>query len=153
MYAISHYNNALLFIVEPIVVRSHTPEEKCVLHDAETIFKRAIINVLGGTIVGAYMWLSTRKELCNAFEVKYGVSHANSELYVMEQIHDYRMVDDHSIVEQAQEVKHREESLKFFVVCCQISLARCIISKLSQTHTVFATSLKHKYKSSTCRET
>jgi hypothetical protein len=151
MYDISHYN-ALLFIVEPIAVQSHTPEEKRVFHDAETIFKRAIIDVLGGTIVGAYIWLSTRKELCSAFEVKYGVSHANSELYVMEQIHDYRMVDDHSI-EQAQEVKHRQESLNFFVVCRRISLARCIIAKLSQTRTDFATSLKHKYKSSTCRET
>ena len=40
----------------------------------------------------------------DTLEAKYGVSDAGSELYVMEQFHDYRMVYDHSIVEQAHEI-------------------------------------------------
>ena len=40
----------------------------------------------------------------DALEAKYGVFDAGSELYVMEQFHDYRMVDDRSVVEQAHEI-------------------------------------------------
>jgi hypothetical protein len=57
-----------------------------------------IINVLGDNVVDAYMWLPTGKEMWDALEAKYGVSDAGSELYVVEQFYDYRMVDGHSIV-------------------------------------------------------
>ena len=40
----------------------------------------------------------------DTLEAKYGVSDAGSELYVMEQFHNYRMVYDRSIVEQAHEI-------------------------------------------------
>jgi hypothetical protein len=40
----------------------------------------------------------------DALEQRYAVSDAGSELYVMEQFHDYRMVDDRSVVEQAHEI-------------------------------------------------
>ena len=53
-----------------------------------------------------HMWLDlqTDKETWDALETKYGVSDAGSELYVMEQFHDYRMVDDRSVVEQTHEI-------------------------------------------------
>ena len=60
--------------------------------------------MLGDSIVDAYVPLKTGKEMWDAFETKYGVSGAGSELYVIEQFHDYRMVDDCSIVEQAHEI-------------------------------------------------
>jgi len=41
----------------------------------------------------------------DALKAKYGVSDASSELYVMEQFHNYRMVDDHSVVEQAHKIQ------------------------------------------------
>jgi len=44
-------------VAEPRVVGPHTFEEKLVFHDADTMFKEAIINMLGDTIVDAYMWL------------------------------------------------------------------------------------------------
>ena len=44
------------------------------------------------------MTLRTSKEMWDALEAKYGVFDAGSELYVMEQFYDYRMVDDHSVV-------------------------------------------------------
>jgi hypothetical protein len=55
--------------------------------------------VLGDTIVDAYVPLQSGKEMWDALEARYGASDASSELYVMEQFHDYRMVDDRSVVE------------------------------------------------------
>jgi hypothetical protein len=48
--------------------------------------------VLGDTIVDAYVPLQSGKEMWDALEQRYGVSDAGSELYIMEQFHDYRMV-------------------------------------------------------------
>jgi hypothetical protein len=48
----------------------------------------------------------------DALEAKYGVSDAGSELYVMEQFHDYRMVDDRSVVEQTHEQWRSSSILK-----------------------------------------
>jgi hypothetical protein len=45
--------------------------------------------VLGDSIVDAYVTLQTGKEMWDALEAKYGVSDAGSELFVMEQFHDY----------------------------------------------------------------
>jgi hypothetical protein len=41
----------------------------------------------------------------DALEARYDVSNAVSELYVMEQFHDYRMVEGHPLVEQAHEIQ------------------------------------------------
>lgn len=45
-------------------------------------------------IVDAYMTFPTGKKTWDAFEAKYGVSNVGGKLYVMQQFHDYRMVDD-----------------------------------------------------------
>jgi hypothetical protein len=77
------------FVAEPRSVGPHTPEEERAFQDADTKFKAAIISVLGDSIVDAYVTLQTGKEMWDALEAKYGVSNASSELYVMEQFHDY----------------------------------------------------------------
>jgi hypothetical protein len=50
----------------------------------------------------------------DTLEAKYGVSDAGSELYVMKQFHDYRMVDDRSVVEQTHEVQTPVKELEMF---------------------------------------
>jgi hypothetical protein len=40
-----------------------------------------------------------QKAMWDALEARYGVSDAGSELYVMEQFYDYRMVEGRSVVE------------------------------------------------------
>ncbi len=85
----------------------------------------------------------------DALEAKFGVSDAGSELYVMEQFYDYKMVDDRSVVEQAHEIQmlakelenNRYELPDMFV-------AGGIIAKLPPFWSDFATSLKHRGKSS-----
>ena len=59
--------------------------------------------------------------------------------------HDYSMIDDRSVVEQAHEIQTPAKEHKFF--CCVLPdkfVEGCIIAKLPQTQTYFATSLKYK---------
>jgi transcription elongation factor GreA-like protein len=133
------------FVVEPWAVRPHTTKEERAFQHADTTFKAAILSVLEDSIVDAYVSLQTGKEMGEALEAKYGVSDAGSELYVMEQFHDYRMIDDHSAVEQAYEIQILVKELKIFGnVLPDKFVAGYIIANLPQAWTDFATSLKHK---------
>jgi hypothetical protein len=83
----------------------------------------------------------------DAIEAQYGFSGAGSELYVMEQFLDYRMVEDRSVGEQAHEI---HTLAKYLRSCSKESpcvlpnkfVARDIISKLPPSWKDFATSLK-----------
>ena len=85
----------------------------------------------------------------DALEAQYGVSDACSELYIMEQFLDYRMVEDRSVEEQAHEIHTLAKDLKNCsketpCVLPDKFMAGGIISKLSSSWKDFATSLKHK---------
>src|SRR6266508_3412526 len=63
----------------------------------------------------------------------------------MEQFHDYKMVDDRSVVEQAHEIQSLAKELENFpCVLHDKFVAGCIIAKLPHSWKNFATSLKHK---------
>jgi transcription elongation factor GreA-like protein len=117
------------FVAEPRLVGSHTPEKERAFQDADTTFKGGIISVLGDSIVDAYVTLQTGKEIWDALEAKYGVSDdAASDLYVMEQFHNYRMVDDSFVVEQAHEIQTlAKENSRILVQCCRISLLQAVL--------------------------
>jgi hypothetical protein len=53
------------------------------------------LSIIGDSLVDAYVQLLTRKAMWDALKACYRVSDAGSELYVMEQFHDYRMVEGH----------------------------------------------------------
>jgi len=55
--------------------------------------------------VNSYITCTTGKELWDALEGKFGVSDAGSELYIMEQFYDYKIVDNRSVVEQAHGIQ------------------------------------------------
>jgi transcription elongation factor GreA-like protein len=114
------------FIAEPRAVEPHTPDEERAFQHVDTTFKTAILSVLGDSIVDAYVPLQTGKAMWDTLEAKYGVSNAGSELYVMEQFHDYRMVDGHSVVEQAHKVQTLAKEPKCLDVCCLTSLWQAI---------------------------
>ena len=44
------------------------------------------------------------KTLWDALEVKFGATDAGSEMYAMEQFHDYKMVDNYRVLDQAHEI-------------------------------------------------
>jgi hypothetical protein len=58
-----------------------------------------VISALYSKYEDSYRRYTSGKELWDALDAKFGVSNAGSELYVMEQLFDYKMVDKHSVVE------------------------------------------------------
>ena len=59
---------------------AHSDDDHTFQH-ADSMCKTAILDVLGNTIVDAYLMLPTNKEMWDALEVKYGVSDTDSELW------------------------------------------------------------------------
>ena len=102
------------FVAEPRAIGPHTPDKERAFKHADNMLKSAILSMLGDSIVDAYVPLQTGKEIWDALKSRYAVSDAGSELYVMKQFHDYRMVDGHSIVEQAYEIQILAKELKIF---------------------------------------
>jgi hypothetical protein len=93
--------------------------------------------------------LPSGKDIWDALEAKFGVSDAGGELYVMEQLYDYKMVEDRSVVEQAHEIQTLARDLENYSkdAPCKLPdkfVAGGIISKLPPSWKDFATSLKHK---------
>jgi hypothetical protein len=87
----------------------------------------------------------TGKDLWDALDAKFGVCDAGSKLYIMEQLFDYKMVDNHSVVEQAHEVQALGKELEQFpCVLPNKFVANSIIAKLSSSWRDFSTSLKHR---------
>lgn len=80
------------FVVESMTPEPHSTKDEGVFQDADTIFKGVIISMLEDFIVDAQLTMSTCKEIWDTLEAKYGVSDVGSELYVMEQFHDYKLI-------------------------------------------------------------
>jgi hypothetical protein len=66
--------------------------------EADNLFRGIMINVLAKNLVDFYLTVTSGKELWDVLKTKYGVFDAGSELYVMEQFCDYKMVEHRSIV-------------------------------------------------------
>nr|CCI55375.1 PH01B035L11.20 [Phyllostachys edulis] len=122
-----------------------TPEQEQAFEATDNLFKGAVVSVLGEKLVDAYMVIKTGKEKWDALEAKFGVSDGGSELYLMEQYHDYRMVDSRSVVEQVHEIQSMATELEYFkCVLPDKFIAGGIIAKLPPSWRNFSTSLKHK---------
>ena len=122
-----------------------SPEEEAKFEASDCLFRGALISVLADNIVDVYMHMPSGKDMWDALEAKFGVSDADSELYVMEQFYDYKMVDDRSVVEQAHEIQMLAKELENNN--CELPdkfVVGGIIAKLPPSWSDFATSLKHK---------
>ncbi|KAK1602430.1 hypothetical protein QYE76_037453 [Lolium multiflorum] len=120
-------------------------EEQEKFEKVDAMFKAALFSILGDNIVDPYMAFDHGKDAWDALEAKFGVSDAGTELYVMEQYYDYRMIDERSVVEQAHEIQSLAKELEQFK--CTLPdkfVAGGIIAKLPPSWRNFATSLKHK---------
>jgi hypothetical protein len=80
----------------------YVDEQRAFDHD-DTTCKAALLSIIGDSLIEAYVQMLTGKAMWEALEA-HGVSDVGSELYVMEQFHDYRMVENRPIVEQAHEI-------------------------------------------------
>jgi hypothetical protein len=89
-------------------------------------------------------------ELWDALDRKYVESDSGCELYVNDQYHEYKIVDDRSIVEQAHEIQLLVRELAHFdCVLPDRFMVGGIIAKLPPSWKYFSTSLKHNKETMT----
>ena len=90
-----------------------------------------MISALHSKYEDNYIRCTTGKELWDALNAKFGVFDTGSELYLMKQLFDYKMVDNRSVVEQAHEVYALAKELEQFpCVLLDKFVASGIIAKL-----------------------
>jgi hypothetical protein len=91
------------------------------------------------------MHIIDTKELSDALVAKYDMTDVGSELYTMESFHNFRMVNNRSVVEQAHEIQILVKELELLKYLLPNKfMAGCMITKLPSMRRNFATALKHK---------
>jgi hypothetical protein len=118
------------------------PEDEAKFKADDNLFRGAVISALDTKLQKSYSILPTGKELWDALVGKFGVTDAGSKLYLMEQLYDYKMVENRSVVEQAHEFQALAKELELFP--CPLPdkfVAGGIIAKLPPSWKDFATSL------------
>ena len=81
-----------------------TAEEQKKYEDANNLFVGCIISNLPDGLVRVYIDETEAKALWDALVAKYDATYADNKLYLMESFHDYKMVNNRSVVEQTHEV-------------------------------------------------
>jgi hypothetical protein len=76
-----------------------TPEEEKIFDVADNLFRGTVIGALANKYVDSYLTCTSAKELCDALDEKFGISDVGSELYIMEQSFDYKMVENRHVIE------------------------------------------------------
>jgi hypothetical protein len=87
-----------------------------------------VIGTLANKYVDSYLTCTSAKELWDALDEKFGVSDAGSELYIMDQLFDYNMVENRPVVEQAHEYRHWLRNLNNSHVSCLTSSWPTVLS-------------------------
>jgi hypothetical protein len=104
-----------------------------------------MVGVLVETLQDTYLCYKTAKEMWDTLNTEYGGSDAGTKLYIIEQYHDYQMVDRKSVVTQAHEIQCMVKELALLkIVVLDKFMAGGIIAKLPPSWMDFTTSLKHK---------
>ena len=88
------------------------PEQEKAFRDATVVFVGCVLSVIGDKLVDAYLHMRVAKDLWEALESKFGATDAGSEMYVIEQFHDYKMVENRSVLEEAHEIQWIAKELK-----------------------------------------
>ena len=111
----------------------------------DNLFRGAVISALDPKFQKSYIIHPIGKELWDALVGKFGVTDAGSKLYLMEQLFDYQMAENRSVVEQAHEIQALAKKLELFPCLLPDKfVAGGILAKLPLFWKDFGTSLKHK---------
>jgi hypothetical protein len=81
-----------------------TPEKEKAYSEANTIFFGAVVGVLAESLQDMYLRYKTCKEMWDTLNTEYRGSYAGIERYIIEQYHDYQIVDEKSVVTQTLEI-------------------------------------------------
>jgi hypothetical protein len=71
-----------------------------------------MISALANKYGDPYIMCTSAKQLWDALDEKFSVSDADSELYIMEQLFNYKMVNNRPVVEQTHEIHVLAKELK-----------------------------------------
>jgi hypothetical protein len=119
------------YVVQKRPVGVQTADEQRAFEHDDTTCKAALLSIIRDSLIDAYVQMPTGKAMWEALEVRYSVSDAGSELYIMEQFHNYRMVENRLIVEQAHEIQALVKELELFGCALPAKfVADCMIAKL-----------------------
>jgi hypothetical protein len=122
-----------------------SPEKEKEYSEANTIFCGAVVGVPAKTLQDTYLRYKTAKEMWDTLNTEYEGSDAGTELYIIEQYHDYQMVDGKSVVTQTLKIQCMVKELGLLkIVVPDEFVAGGIIAKLPPSWRDFATALKHK---------
>jgi hypothetical protein len=104
-----------------------------------------VVGVLAETLQDTYLHYKITKEMWDTLNTEYGGSDAGTELYIIEQYHNYQMIDEKSVVTQAHEIQCMVKQLGLLkIVVPDEFVAGGIIAKLAPSWRDFSTALKHK---------
>jgi hypothetical protein len=104
-----------------------------------------VVGVFAETRQDTYLRYKAAKEMRDTLNTEYGGSNTGTELYIIEQYHDYQMVDGKSVVTQAHEIQCMVKKLTLLkIVVPDEFVAGGIIAKLPPSWRDFVTALKHK---------
>lgn len=131
--------------VTGVFTETIAPEQEKAFREATTVFLGAVLSVIGDKLVDAYLHVHVAKDMWEALESKFGAADAGSEMYIIQQFHDYKMVENRPVLEQAHEIICIVKDLE--LLKCELPgkfVAGCIIAKLPNSWRNFATTLKHQ---------
>jgi hypothetical protein len=89
-----------------------TLEEERMFDVVNNLFQGVVIGALANKYDGSFLTCTSAKELWDALDMKFGVSDAGSEMYIMEQLFYYKMVENRTVVEQAHEIQALAKELE-----------------------------------------
>jgi hypothetical protein len=95
---------------------------------ADNLFRGTVIGTLVSKYVYSYLTCTFAKKIWDALDEKFGVSDVGSELYIMEQLFNYKMVENRFVVEQAHEIHALAKELEQSHMSCLTSLWSAVSS-------------------------
>ncbi|XBI47969.1 hypothetical protein VPH35_111806 [Triticum aestivum] len=132
-----------VFWVTDVSTGSIAPEQEKAFREATTVFLGAVLSVIGDKLVDTYLHVHVANDLWEALESKFEA--ADYKMYIIEQFHDYKMVENRPVLEQAHEIICIVKELE--LLKCELRgkfVAGCIIAKFPNSRRNFATTLKHQ---------
>src|SRR5438105_8425614 len=97
-------------------------EDQRKFEEANSALRGCIPSVLADRLCDMYLHITDGKELWDALNTKFSATDAGSELYIMESFHDYKMVNNQSVVDKLMRYSALRESSNSLSVPYPISL-------------------------------
>jgi hypothetical protein len=96
--------------------RELSPKKEKEYSKANIIFCGAVVGVLAETLQDTYIRYKTTKKMWDTLNTEYGGLDAGTKLYIIEQYHNYQMVDGKSVITHAHEIQCMVKKLRLLKI-------------------------------------